>query len=105
MRLDWTDADMKLADEVAAWPSRPQNALYAVCFGCRRSGNAAAPYEATVGFNAQEFEPSPLDELSKLELTPENSRSTTIRSPRHSINTFSTPSPISRSDFPFRSTR
>ncbi|HEY8562109.1 MAG TPA: transglycosylase SLT domain-containing protein [Pyrinomonadaceae bacterium] len=33
--------------------------------------NTNQPSDATVGFTEQKFEPSPLDELSKLELTPE----------------------------------
>ena len=63
---------MKLADEVAALAVKtaktPSTAVASASGG---AGSAKAPSEAAVGFNDQEFEPSPLDELSKLELTPD----------------------------------
>ena len=65
----WNDEDFKLADAVAAMvrPSakKTDDAVLAAVAG--KSG--AAGIESTVGFNSQEFEPSPLDELSRLELT------------------------------------
>jgi hypothetical protein len=71
---NWTDADMKLADEVVALvkPATTNNA------------GAASPIlpadktsaDVIVGFNERGFEPSPLDELSKLELTTEELRAT-----------------------------
>jgi len=72
----WNDADFKLADEVVA----------IVKAGAKPSGGKASIDQATasaiaggpaqhnapsMGFNEQQFEPSPLDELAKLELTPE----------------------------------
>jgi membrane-bound lytic murein transglycosylase D len=66
----WNNEDYKLADEVVAM-MKP-----ATIAGSATASNAAAvaskdPKETLVGFNEQGFEPSPLDELSKLELTPE----------------------------------
>jgi membrane-bound lytic murein transglycosylase D len=65
----WNEEDFKLADQVAAMvkPGAKKNdtAVLAAAAG-RPSGPVA---DSTVGFNSQEFEPSPLDELSKLELT------------------------------------
>jgi len=65
----WNDEDLKLADAVVAMvkPSlqKSDSAIVAAAGG----GKIAAPVADTVGFNSQEFEPSPLDELSKLELT------------------------------------
>ena len=67
----WNDVDLKLADDVAQ-----------ILKPAKKSGNADAATLASiapgaadpsqfVGFNNQTFEPSPLDELSKLELTAE----------------------------------
>ena len=69
-RWNWNAEDMKLADNVSQMvvaPAKTNNstALAAV------AGNPVQAVEQTVGFNSQEFEPSPLDELSRLELTPE----------------------------------
>jgi LysM repeat protein len=65
----WNDEDFKLADEVAAIvkPAGKKNdsAILAAAAG----KPAASGIDSTVGFNSQEFEASPLDELSKLELT------------------------------------
>jgi membrane-bound lytic murein transglycosylase D len=64
----WNEEDLKLADEVAAIvkPAGKKSDSALIAGG----GKAAAPsIETAVGFNSQEFEPSPLDELSKLELT------------------------------------
>ena len=68
--------DNQLADDVVAKLNQApaqqtaklnDSALAASAAG----GNAAAPAEIAQGFNEQKFEPSPLDELAKLELTPE----------------------------------
>lgn len=71
-KWNWNDADMKLADEVASI-SKTQKTVPATT--ASTSGTPApvhqAPSDALVGFNEQNFEPSPLDELSKLELTQE----------------------------------
>jgi membrane-bound lytic murein transglycosylase D len=67
----WNANDFKLADEVVALtkPAKntPDNSTTAVV----SSGSAAQQNQPIIGFNEQQFEPSPLDELAKLELTPE----------------------------------
>ncbi|MCA1589338.1 MAG: transglycosylase SLT domain-containing protein, partial [Acidobacteria bacterium] len=70
----WNDADYQLADAVATMvkPGQQQKlspadkATLAAVAGAPKSSN-----EPLIGFNSQEFEASPLDELSKLELTVE----------------------------------
>jgi membrane-bound lytic murein transglycosylase D len=68
----WNDADFQLADAVAQL-SRPSSKTSvgdaAILATVAAKGTPAK--ELVSGFNSQEFEPSPLDELSKLELTPE----------------------------------
>lgn len=65
----WNDVDMKLADEVASIAkSKPVTTTLATTVGVATPGTQTPP-ESLVGFNEQGFEPSPLDELSKLELT------------------------------------
>lgn len=60
---------MKLADEVAAIViSKPASTVAAVSTANSQSP-AQLPADSITGFNQQNFEPSPLDELSKLELT------------------------------------
>jgi len=68
----WTDDDMKLSDEVAAIARtvKPVASSTQVAKGGAPAGTADAVGKL-VGFNHQGFEPSPLDELSKLELTTE----------------------------------
>ena len=66
----WNEEDFKLADAVVATvkpaaKNSNDSAILAAAAG--RSGGPSI--ESTVGFNSQEFEPSPLDVLSKLELT------------------------------------
>ena len=65
----WNDEDFKLADAVVAIvkPSlkKTDSAIVAAAAG----GKISAPVADAIGFNSQEFEPSPLDDLSKLELT------------------------------------
>ena len=64
----WNDEDFKLADEVAMLV-KPA-AKKSDTFIASSAGKASGPnLESAVGFNSQEFEASPLDELSKLELT------------------------------------
>lgn len=68
----WNNEDFKLADDVVAMTKPAQtspngsNANSATA----TSGGPSAK-DAVVGFNEQEFEPSPLDDLAKLELTPD----------------------------------
>ncbi|MEO7674402.1 MAG: transglycosylase SLT domain-containing protein [Pyrinomonadaceae bacterium] len=65
---NWTEADMKLADDLVAL-AKPAKA-YPTTAGPNTALNTNQPViESIVGFNEQGFEPSPLDELSKLELT------------------------------------
>ncbi len=65
----WNDTDLKLADEVraAVRPSQKKTAKDNAIIASA-AGNQTQPSEVLVGFNEQGFEPSPLDELSKLEL-------------------------------------
>src|SRR5688500_17272752 len=65
----WNDEDFKLADEVSAMmkPAAKKNESAILASAAGKSGGASS--EAIVGFISREFEPSPLDELSKLELT------------------------------------
>src|SRR5687768_6088914 len=67
----WNEADMKLADEVASLVKvqKPASGTTAVVAGT--PAGAQTPPDQLIGFNEQGFEPSPLDELSKLELTQE----------------------------------
>ena len=66
----WNNIDTVVADNVTAMVRTT-----IVKPGDLKAGNAIAGASSTggpkVGFNSQEFEPSPLDELSKLELTPD----------------------------------
>ncbi|MGD9587578.1 MAG: transglycosylase SLT domain-containing protein [Pyrinomonadaceae bacterium] len=68
----WADADMKLSDEVVAM-SRTAKPAATSSQTVKGGLPAASPDTAgtLIGFNQQGFEPSPLDELSKLELTTE----------------------------------
>jgi len=68
----WNANDFKLADDVVALAAIKKNtpATTGTPASVASSGTAV-PNELTVGFNEQQFEPSPLDELARLELTPE----------------------------------
>ena len=67
---NWNDNDYQTADAVAKLvltaPTAPTNAD-----GASVSNTTVASVVAPQGFNEQKFEASPLDELAKLELTPE----------------------------------
>jgi membrane-bound lytic murein transglycosylase D len=66
----WNDEDFKLADAVVAMVKTPSKKADSAIVAAAGGGKVAAPsIDTTVGFNSQEFEASPLDELSKLELT------------------------------------
>lgn len=67
----WNEADMKLADEVAAITKTLKPAASTVATTGNSPAGTQAPPEAVIGFNEQGFEPSPRDELAKLELTVE----------------------------------
>lgn len=60
----WNEVDLRLADEVTALVAQTKTADASVA-------QSQVPNDELVGFNSQGFEPSPLDELSKLELLPE----------------------------------
>ncbi|HMS11307.1 MAG TPA: hypothetical protein PKE66_17590, partial [Pyrinomonadaceae bacterium] len=60
----WNEVDLGLADEVTSLVAQTKPSE-------TPAAQAQAPSDELVGFNSQEFEPSPLDELSKLELLPE----------------------------------
>lgn len=67
----WNDTDFKLAEEVAqkAKPSQQKTAMNDAATIAAIAGNPALQKDVLVGFNEQGFEPSPLDALSRLELT------------------------------------
>ncbi|MEO8648714.1 MAG: transglycosylase SLT domain-containing protein [Acidobacteriota bacterium] len=68
----WNDDDLKLADAVAQLvkPSNQKQRNADASTPAAADGGAdPAAAEQMVGFNSQEFEASPLDELSRLELT------------------------------------
>lgn len=66
----WNDADYKIADEVAQLVRTSQlPAATASTTATAKTGQAEIRNANLIGFNEQDFEPSPLDELSKLELT------------------------------------
>jgi membrane-bound lytic murein transglycosylase D len=65
----WNANDFKLADDVVAM-ARPGKTVDSSATAVASAGSAQSQAPA-IGFNEQQFEPSPLDELAKLELTPE----------------------------------
>jgi membrane-bound lytic murein transglycosylase D len=64
----WNAADFQLADAVSQM-LRPSVQKGDTATIAAAAGNPSQAKESLVGFNEQGFEPSPLDELSKLELT------------------------------------
>lgn len=66
----WNANDFKLADDVVAMVKTTKSTTTIdPATAAAVVGNTAS--QAAVGFNEQQFEPSPLDDLAKLELTPE----------------------------------
>jgi membrane-bound lytic murein transglycosylase D len=65
----WNDADFKLADEVAVMVRSPKAAPAVSNATVAAIAGGPAQQSAQIGFNEQQFEPSPLDELARLELT------------------------------------
>ena len=67
----WNANDFKLADDVVAAvkTTKATTTIDPATAAAVVGGPTGA--QATVGFNQQQFEPSPLDDLAKLELTPE----------------------------------
>lgn len=67
---NWNNTDFELADQVAQMVRRPnQKAAPSASAVAGTATGANQPQESLIGFNSQEFEASPLDELAKLELT------------------------------------
>lgn len=69
----WSKDDLKLADDVVAMDKpAPNTSLNGISAGVVTTpGGLPNSKDAAVGFNEQNFEPSPLDDLAKLELTPD----------------------------------
>lgn len=69
----WNENDFQLADEVARLvkPDRNKPGAKDSSILAAAAGGVNLPKENVIGFNEQGFEPSPLDELAKLELTQE----------------------------------
>ena len=68
----WNANDYKLSDDVTAMVKPSANGTSTSTTAVASTGtNAGAQQQPTVGFTEQEFEPSPLDDLAKLELTPD----------------------------------
>ncbi|MGH9946814.1 MAG: transglycosylase SLT domain-containing protein [Pyrinomonadaceae bacterium] len=67
----WGETETKLADEVAQLSRTAAQNPQALSASVETKSEGAKPNERFVGFNEQGFEPSPLDELSKLELSPD----------------------------------
>ena len=65
----WNDEDFKLADSVASVAKPSQKKTDAAILAAAGGKSGGPSIDSTVGFNSQEFEASPLDELSRLELT------------------------------------
>ncbi len=74
-RWNWSDVDFVLADQIVAMskPAAPNRTVAVAQKGTTSTNLATAapvePSEVLVGFDSQKFEASPLDELSKIELT------------------------------------
>jgi membrane-bound lytic murein transglycosylase D len=68
----WNAIDYKLSDDVTAMVKPGANGTPSTATAVASAGNnGAAQQQQTVGFTEQQFEPSPLDDLAKLELTPD----------------------------------
>ena len=67
----WNANDLKLADDVVALSKPGKNIADSSATAVASSGGSPQSTAPVIGFNEQQFEPSPLDELAKLELTPE----------------------------------
>ena len=66
----WNANDFKLADEVVAL-SKPTKTGSSDSTAVASTSGSSQNAPPMIGFNEQQFEPSPLDDLAKLELTPE----------------------------------
>ncbi|MGH9819689.1 MAG: hypothetical protein ACRD43_05920, partial [Pyrinomonadaceae bacterium] len=67
----WNSDDLKLADDVVAMnkPAANKSSTDSIASVVTTPGGLSGSRDETVGFNDQSFEPSPLDDLAKLELT------------------------------------
>src|SRR5436190_13075052 len=68
---NWGEAELKLGDDVAQISKNSLQSPITNPTNGPSNSNVAIKNASLVGFNEQTFEPSPLDELSKLELTAE----------------------------------
>src|SRR5436190_7022754 len=68
---NWGEAELKLGDDVAQISKNSLQSPVTNSTNGPSNSNVAIKNASLVGFNEQTFEPSPLDELSKLELTAE----------------------------------
>lgn len=69
---NWNNNDFLLADEIAVIVQKmpvPTDVATNTTLITSADGSTSMPDEALIGFNEQRFEPSPLDELAKLQLT------------------------------------
>jgi LysM repeat protein len=67
----WNTNDFKLADDVVALAKPGKIGQGNSASVVASTGGVSVQAPAAVGFTEQQFEPSPLDELARLELTPE----------------------------------
>ncbi|HYJ92537.1 MAG TPA: transglycosylase SLT domain-containing protein [Pyrinomonadaceae bacterium] len=67
----WNANDLKLADDVVALVKTTKTSATTDAGASVATAGGTSQTQAPVGFNQQQFEPSPLDDLAKLELTPE----------------------------------
>ena len=75
----WSESEFKLADEVAQLIKPVKKGVSSDAATLASIAPGAADPSQFVGFNSQTFEPSPLDELSKLELTVEEQQIDLVR--------------------------
>jgi LysM repeat protein len=68
----WNNEDFKLADDIVAMVKPGQNLpVNNNVAGVVTTPGGVPARDLAIGFNTQNFEPSPLDDLAKLELTPD----------------------------------
>lgn len=67
----WNANDFKLADEVAGLTKTERNVPDGSAAAVASNGSTSPANSPIIGFNEQQFEPSPLDDLARLELTPD----------------------------------
>ena len=67
----WNANDFKLADEVTGLTKTERNVPDGSAAAVASNGSTSPANSPIIGFNEQQFEPSPLDDLARLELTPD----------------------------------